>query len=194
MLCAGITPTRNGVAKLTDMLSSYFSTADNPNNVEVVLRIDDDNAATIKALPTLKTYFPNVRWVIGPRGQGYSDMYKFAMEASAVTDATWLFLIDDDAVMLTRGWDTLLSKVPTQHCAAQPEFYWLGFSKYGSGSCGPVALFVPNKFWITLGCPTIGMPVDQWWLDLLRHHQWPIHLLPGVIYHHRHDPNSEHRK
>lgn len=188
-LCAAIMPTRNTVQNLRRALFSYFSQAVNPTAVEVVLRIDNDNTRTMKAIPDIGLSFPNTRFVIGPRYDGYISMPRFVMEAAAETSATWLFLMDDDAE-INGPWDRELMKVTAP--AAQAETYHLNNSKYKNpDGNGPVGLFVPNLPPFTQ-LPETGA-VDQIWLDRLRERKMKVGMLAGITYRHFWD-DHKHRK
>lgn len=91
-------PTRGRPDSLSRMLDSLFGLADRPDRVEAVVRIDDDDAATL-ALDL--TRWP-VRRLVGAR-------LPMALLNTACLDAAAgdiLLAANDDIVVRTKGWDT----------------------------------------------------------------------------------------
>jgi len=198
--CAALTPTHNSVANLERMLRSFFGSANTPGDVECVLKIDDSNDWLPPHLSRLKAEFPNLKWVIGPRYSGYLSMGRFIEEAAAAADARWHFMLDDDAELAGKGWDTQLYEMGAGkgklEFAAQAEFYQLNQSRYprrDGKPVTPVGLFVPANFWKEFGIQQLTSPADNAWFDALTQHGWPILELRGITYLHHHDVNSEHR-
>lgn len=191
MLCSAIIPTRRRVERLRKTIGSLKQTASRPQDIEVVVRVDSDDSQTIAQIPALDNGL-GVKAVIGPRLSGYRSMGQFVTEAVDVAAGKWVFLIDDDAWLEGQGWDDQLRSVPMSGYIAQAEFYHLGESRYGSGSCGPVGMFVPNKCWEPLGYQAMASPVDQFWHDLLvKMNGWQTVLLRGITYRHNRDGEDE---
>jgi len=202
--CCALTPTNNTVERLRRMLRSFYGSANTPNNMECVLKIDDTNHRTLAALPSLRSEFPNIKSVISPRGLGYDEMGKLIMEAAAASDSVWQFMLDDDAELLGKGWDTQLYEMghgttrldgDGSHFAAQAQYYQLNDAMYqwsGGKPCTPVGLFVPSNFWQDHKDGKLWTPADQCWQDCLGQKGWPVKMLPGIVYWHHHNQRSEH--
>ncbi len=197
ILVSALIPTRCRPDRLRKTIQSLRDTAYNPDAIEYCLRIDDDDQQTIESLHGLNKDF-NVRSVIGPRHTGYFSMGQFVTEIADISTGTWNFLIDDDCWLEGKGWDTQLKAVPTTGWVSQAEFYHLGHSKYGSGSCGPVGMFVPNQCWKQFGYDQCQGPVDLFWQNvLIKENHWQTRLLRDIIYRHDRDHESilkQHRK
>jgi len=187
-LIAPIIPTRKRVDRLLLTLRSLVNTASDWSRVEPVLKIDDDDIDTIAAIPRLEAEF-GLKHVITPRGVGYNDMGRFVTEACAETDATWVWLVDDDAWVEGRGWDDFVASVAPVRNVIQPQIYHLGGSKYYEG-CGPVALIVPNQSWTLHGSPSVTSPADECWRQVLVvQNGYAVHLMKGITY--RHDRDND---
>ena len=52
----------------------------------------------------------NVRYLVGPRGLGYSELHVFYNEICESSDADWFFLMNDDGIH-SIGWDKQLKEV-----------------------------------------------------------------------------------
>lgn len=187
-LVSAIIPTRKRVPRLMVTLDSLIRQADDPSCLEIVLKVDEDDEQTRRYAPSIHAAGATINIVISPRGRGYVEMGRFVTEACAAATGQWCFLIDDDSWIIGKGWDTLLKAVPIENCVASCEFYHLGKSHYGSGSCGPVGLFFPNGSWKKYGVAEIPSPADECLRSLLVDQQgYKVHLLKGIIYHHDRD-------
>lgn len=194
-LVSAIIPTRKRLLRLIKTVESMRNRADNPDCIEFVLKIDEDDMETQLGFPWHK--FPTARKVISPRGRGYVEMGRFVTEALNAATGKWGFLIDDDcwiyreSAEVTRGWDTLLREVPDR-ALAQCEFYHLGGSLYGPGSCGVVGPIFPMEVWKNSGIAELPSPADDSLCGyFVRTLHYPVHLLKGYIYRHNRDTEEQ---
>lgn len=178
ILVSATIPTRGRVAGLARTYDSLFSTALIPDRIEVVLRVDDDDQETINNFQGL----PNTKLVIRPRGGGYGDMPVLVSDACQAASGVWTFLIDDDAYLEGWGWDDQLSRIKPDRNVAQPEFYHLGFTEYGSGSCGPNGLFIPTD--VSRKIPRVSGYADSMLEGMTIGQGWTKVLLKGITYCH----------
>lgn len=191
MFCSVLIPTRKRFPRLINTIRSIYETAKQPQDIEIVLRIDDDDGDTIANLESLN-YYKNIVPVIGSRYTGYMSMGVFATEAARAATGQWCLLLDDDCTLEGRGWDDLLRDVPSQGHIAWCEFYHLGFSEYGSDSCGPVGPFFPNNCWKQLGYYGIGNPADDFFKKIIcDKHGWKRRILRGITLNHQRDNDEE---
>lgn len=107
-LCSILIPTRGRVASLQVAIESFLTTADNPANVEIVVRVHDDDPATL-AWWTSTPRRKQVRVIIGDTGDGYGSMHEYIACLAAVSRGAWLWPSSDDWRSLTQGWDTRLA-------------------------------------------------------------------------------------
>lgn len=163
-------------------LTSLRDTASNYAAVEVLLRIDDDDAARLSEMTELEERFA-ARCVVGPRGIGYLNMGRFVDDVAALATGRWSWLFDDDA-WVQGPWQAQLEAMSCDENgpAVNAEFYELGKSRYSNWpKCGPAGLIMPT--------PTIKQlrhtsPVDDQWLSVAVQRKWQIRLLKGVVYFH----------
>ncbi|MHB1946999.1 MAG: hypothetical protein ACYCQI_02650 [Gammaproteobacteria bacterium] len=98
-------------------LSAYFDnieeTADNPQDIEVVVNIDFDDHAMKSVLNSemVKRKF-TVKYIETPKPDSFYDMWKPLNKILSVSDphAYFLLNISDEMFFLTKGWDTILHK------------------------------------------------------------------------------------
>lgn len=120
-LISVLMPTRGRPAAVVRMLSTLFSLAERPDRVEAVLRIDDDDAATLAldfaATPELAG--ANVRRLVGPR-LPMAELNTACLEAAG---GDILFAANDDVAVRTQGWDARLRAAVARH----PDGVYLAF-------------------------------------------------------------------
>lgn len=98
-----IVATRGRVALLDKMLRSVLTTAAVPEAVEVVLRCDSDDTATVDYLCEQPFVF-----ISGPPRNGYATLASLVNEAARLSHAELVIVVNDDAEFVTHGWDTRL--------------------------------------------------------------------------------------
>ena len=189
MLCAILLPSRARPDRLLKTIASVWATVADPSRVEVLLRLDDDDRAMLDRLGEFEK--PGTRIIVGPRGRGYPDLNKMYGELAAATPAPWLWMMNDDAIIVGKGWDEQLVPLPTTGLLVQPEMYQLGFSRYANSEGGAFPIF-PNKCWRPEWTDELVDPLDAKIDELLRGQRgWKTHFLPGIeVVHDRDDDAS----
>ncbi len=97
-LISVLLPSRKRPESLMRMLSSMFSTADEPSRIEVVIYIDDDD----KFSQQLEFGTWNVKRIVAPR----QTMGRLNSICYARSTGKIVILGNDDVIVQTRGWDT----------------------------------------------------------------------------------------
>lgn len=195
MLVSILIASRKRIHRLIAVIRSIYKTA-KTEDFEILIRFDDDDTDSLGNLHILNE-FTKVKYTIGPRYQGYASHSVFMDELSEIAQGEWLFFLDDDGYLIGDDWDLQLAKISLSGKIVHPEFYWLGGSKYGSGSCVPVAICVPNKCWLNMGWKKLQQPIDSCLQELLESQGWENQWLLGVTARHRRDSEKtllEHRK
>ena len=106
MLCSVLIPSRKRVDRLWKTIGSVLTTAAHPEQVEVIIRADDDDPDTIKSWasgPQEGWIRSNVHLHVGPRMRGYPDLHKMYEEMKAFAKGKWLWVFNDDAVIGADG-------------------------------------------------------------------------------------------
>jgi hypothetical protein len=102
-------PTRGRVKKLAESLESLERTVTNIADVEVLVRVDIDDPTTFDFL-TKQPHKFDLGVIHGPRGNGYADLHLMYNRLCEVSKGRFLFLWNDDATMLTPGWDVEIGR------------------------------------------------------------------------------------
>lgn len=199
MLCSVLIPSRGRAQRLLRTIESVRRTSD-AKAVDILVRADDDDAATQDAVRRLIEHDTGVTLVVGSRGRGYLDLEAYYEELSAISSAPWMFVMNDDAVIEQsgEGWDSQLARMPTDGVVAHVEYYQLGPSRYTGDGVGYTFPIVPNGCWSRLGLGRIQHPIDAWLEQVLRReHGWRAEILRGVTLNHQRDSDgalAEHRR
>ena len=187
--CAVLIPSRARPDRLHKTMQSIFASVKDVNNIEVILRFDDDDSDTILRLEEFQQY-PETTVMIGPRKTGWASLNLFYEEMAAVAKSKWIWIMNDDAVFEGNDWDEKLAQVPTEGYLVQPEIYQLGRSRYQNAHGGAFPC-MPNlcwKKWIEI----IPDPIDTKIDEILRvENGWQSHFLSGIGVVHDRDNDEE---
>jgi len=105
MFVSILLPTRGRIESVKKSVQSLLDKAIEPENIEILFRLDDDDDTDPEELQSLHT---NVKIIIGPRLKGYQSLNIFYNELCEIATGEWFFLWNDDAVMLSDCWDLFL--------------------------------------------------------------------------------------
>lgn len=100
-------PSRGRPNALVESIGGLLDLADRPGTVQVLVGADPDDEATLKMdLPWQASI-----WV-APERFGYSRLHEYVNRLAEQADGGWLMLWNDDARMLTDGWDSAITAEP----------------------------------------------------------------------------------
>jgi len=99
---------RGRVSRLQSLFTSISNTTIDINNIEVLVRIDDDDLTTIQ-FSKINTYPFDVRFITGPRPANLTVSYN---ELARQCRGDYLFVLNDDVDILTYGWDKKVIETP----------------------------------------------------------------------------------
>lgn len=98
-------PSRSRPGLLQQSLHSLVSLAAEPETVEIILRcdLDDEDMAEFRFLEC-----KNLKILRGDRMKGYASLHYFYTQCAMLASGSLFLLWNDDAQMLTAGWDEVL--------------------------------------------------------------------------------------
>lgn len=99
-------PTRGRVKLLEKSIKSLRTNTRDKQNVEILVAVDLDDTDTLEVASDLADK------VVSMERVGYSRLNEYYNALSEVAQGDWLVLWNDDAVMITKGWDRNLTQVP----------------------------------------------------------------------------------
>jgi len=116
-LISFLMPTRKRTKHLCTLLDSLIVTAKDINQVEVLLRMDnDDEESKLFWKVTENKQFNkkykgvlSIKIIVGDRGDGYVNFCMFDNELARISSGKWVCYLNDDAVCTTENYDTIIS-------------------------------------------------------------------------------------
>jgi hypothetical protein len=106
-LISVLLPSRGRPKALTESVGSLLDLADRPGSIQILVAADPDDEPTLQAeLPWQASI-----WT-APERYGYPRLHEYVNRLAEQADGDWLMLWNDDARMLTEGWDALIEASP----------------------------------------------------------------------------------
>lgn len=99
---------RNRTKRLQELFKSIIKTTKDLNNIEVLIRIDDDDLESIN-FAKYNIYPFDIKYFIGPRPNNLTSSIN---ELASKCTGDYLFVLNDDVDILTEGWDEEVRKIP----------------------------------------------------------------------------------
>lgn len=180
-------PTRKRVSALESSLLSLLTNAAEPSNLEVLLGIDSDDVESAEYLASTRWHNIVVKYgfkpvVVTTERKGYLNLNQYVNDLGDKAIGEWLMFWNDDAEMLTAGWDTHIQyktyfgclRMP---CENQPHIF---------------ALFpiIPKRWVDVFGCIS---PVthSDWWVYNVCAPLRRVKDIPVSVRHNRANINGE---
>jgi len=98
-------PTRKRVSQLKKSMDSLLSNAKNPDKIQPLFGVDDDD---IETLEFLKTSNYKNQSVLKFKRLGYENLHIYNNSLCAYAQGTWVMFFNDDAIMNTKHWDEII--------------------------------------------------------------------------------------
>jgi hypothetical protein len=103
-------PTRSRPTNLRASIASCYALANHPERVEVMVGVDGDDPLLSQVLAACDGW--SIKILRAPKRYGYKHLYEYFNRLAAASKGAWLINWNDDAEMLTQGWDDLLCDAP----------------------------------------------------------------------------------
>jgi len=153
---AVLLPTRSRTTALTQSITSLVKAADDVSAIQLLLAFDRDDATGLDHFSTvIQPWLDQTGLAYEAQvftSMGYAGLNRYYNHLAKSADADWLFVWNDDAVMDTAGWDTVIS----QHTG---QFRLL---KLHTHNDHPYSIFpiVPRAWFETLGLLSRHQMID----------------------------------
>lgn len=152
-------PTRKRVEGLKRTLQSI---SDNTRNtVEVLIRYDRDDEATKNVIESLE--YPKIAGIAieGDRpANGYGELYQLYNELAFHASGEFLWIFNDDAVILTKDFDELLARHTSQICVIKPETFLTADNAVAAANIFPL---VHRRIVEVNGVFSTHSSIDKWY-------------------------------
>jgi glycosyltransferase involved in cell wall biosynthesis len=169
-------PSRGRPGPLAESVASLRDLADRPDRVEVLVAADPDDPDTAEAA----TACGGRVWV-APERYGYAMLHEYVNRLAVMAEGEWLLLWNDDARMLTHGWDSRTTEAP-------PGVLW---PRHNGSPYLNVFPVVHRRVVDLIGHFSLSPHCDSWMQDIARdahiHHRINVEVL-----HDRHDLTGGH--
>jgi len=118
-------PTRGRTDQLFTSLKTLIDTASNPERIEILLGIDEDDTEIKSYLqdtvaPYLKEKMVECRASVF-QPLGYENLHTYVNTLAGNATGEWLFFWNDDALMLSENWDSEIEKYNGQFKLLAPK-------------------------------------------------------------------------
>ncbi|MHA1469491.1 MAG: autotransporter strand-loop-strand O-heptosyltransferase [Candidatus Asgardarchaeia archaeon] len=155
----------DGVDNLLSSLNNLFSLADNPDEVEAFIRLDEDDVETIDKLnsnPIINELSINI--ITGPRF-GYQGLFKYQNELAAISEGDFILCYGGDFSIKTKGWDSIIKSQADTLSIIAPVVY---SEKDGERKriCANLAPIVGRKIYEILGHLSLSAHTDSYMEDV----------------------------
>lgn len=183
-------PTRKRVVMLEKSLASLLDRARCPDQIEILIAYDDDDAQS-------QTYFATEawqrfvgRWPVTHRSfevprWGYRQLHRYINMLAEASHGEWIFFWSDDPIMETSNWD--------DHVRANRDFMGLLHIAASNApmNCSILPLF--HRAWLDLfGCVSPINHADSWISDIC----WNAgarRVIPVTVFHDRFEDSGNNR-
>lgn len=148
-LISVLLPTRNRPGSLRVSVASLLDQAAVPQDIEILLAADPDDDTARSAV---SDGLPARVWT-APERYGYEGLFRYYNHLATLAAGDWLMLWNDDARMITRGWDDVIRR----------QERW-GVLASRANHCGDANLFpVFPRWWAEVtGHISLSPNVDVW--------------------------------
>ena len=152
-------PTRGRKEVLKKSLESLLNKADNPDDLEVLFGVDEDDQEVSDYIkdeiaPILKEKGVEGRANIF-KPLGYENLHVYVNTLAGSSTGKWMFFWNDDCLMESEGWDTEIRKYDGQ-------FKLLGPKDNHDGHPYAILPIVPNDWFILMGHLSQNAQNDAW--------------------------------
>ena len=146
-------PSRGRPAELDETLRLLLKNCKRKQEIEVLVRVDEDDAETQSMMGKWK----NLKVFVGEQ-VGYENLHILYNDLAKEACGKWLFLLADDAKVETSGWDRLITGIKDRICVIKFEDCWRPGPQF---PCFPI---VPRTVYEVLGHLSLN-PNCGLWLD-----------------------------
>ena len=148
-------PSRGRPESLRSSIDSLLGLAADVSAVEILVAMDPDDTATVEAGMWCTPAWPEgavIRPWIAPERHGYAQLHLYYNALADEAKGDWLLLWNDDATMLTQGWDEVIAGQEPGVLwpgANQGQFYFPAWPAAWSRAWGHTSLSPNVDVWVS---------------------------------------------
>lgn len=181
--------TRKRVKSLQQLFDSIERTCKSADNLEVLLRIDDDDIETIRFV---EGYRKNskflIKSIIGDRGKGYVELHQNTNELCQAANGKFFLFLPDDVQFMTNNWDEEM--LATYNSAYSDNIFWIRTSHNEAGNPNAMCLAITRDWYNVTGHFGTCYQQDSEFNYVAKYVGREVFLKDIVIIHHRADTKT----
>lgn len=165
-LVSVLIPSRGRTVQLVNGVRQLLQMAADPGRVEILLRLDCDDEHSLRAYRGLRLTVPAIA-VVDDRYSGWQSNHVFYNALARQSTGDWLLLYNDDAQMLTAGWDARIAAATKPVAATRmlrdkggEPYRWTAKNGQTMGNCFPA---IRRDAYTLLGQFARHRHVDVYW-------------------------------
>ena len=168
-------PSRGRPEALERSIASLRDLAEDPSSLEFLAAIDPDQEGMYAGLDGIRLW-------TAPERYGYARLHEYMNSLASLASGEWLMTWNDDALMLTAGWDAVVH-------AQAPGVLWPAVNHHPANNTFPVW---PAAWTRLTGRVSLCFNFDSWIQETgeMAGRQWRI---PVEIFHDRHNQTGSGR-
>lgn len=151
-------PSRARTNALALAAHSLFDRAAHPDRVELVVRIDADDPARDGYIADADDGHIDTLVVGAP--YGYRGLHRYYDDCARAATGDWLFMWNDDVIMLTDGWDEVIDAHAGRFVLLAPE------TTDHRGEHGTIIPVIPRAWFTAVGHVARNPQSDTWLVEI----------------------------
>ena len=149
-------PTRGRPGELAASVAGLIELADRPDQVQVCYAIDPDDPGTADTVQALRRPLDHV--LTATERHGYAGLHRYVNASARCATGEWFMVWNDDATLLTPGWDSLVREHDGRDVVLDP--------RTDHDNTMPLFPVIPARYVRALGHLSLSPHCDSWWDDI----------------------------
>ncbi len=167
-----IFPSRGRSSPLSESINSLLDNAEFPENVEILIAVDPDEGID-------NSQFSAIFYTV-PERYGYNKLHDYYNYLAVRAQGKWLFIWNDDVLMLTKGWDEIIRN-------QADALLWPYSSQDQGGNVFPI---YPKAWADCVGHVALSPYVDLWTQEVAEKLPRRLRHVPIMLKHRRFDDET----
>lgn len=140
--------TRGRSHELIYSLASFINNADDNKNIEYFFALDPDDVMTLEGLQKIQfmalAHDVTLQAIVMDKRYGYAELEQYQNAVGEVFTGECLFILNDDLLCLSKGWDTSLRNTIKEY-TNEPR--WIGMAPLNERNKSIVTFVGINRKW-----------------------------------------------